>query len=58
MTRTASARSLAFRNGLPAPHDQEDDRGLPIDRVCIKGLNHPIEVRTTEGDHQSKIAKV
>lgn len=58
MTRTAAARSLAFRQGLPAPHDQEDDRGLPIDRVGIKGLTHPIEVRTTGGAHQSTVAKV
>ena len=58
MTRTASARSLAYRNGLPARHDEEDDRGLPIDRVGIKGLVHPIEVRASDGTHQSTVAKV
>jgi GTP cyclohydrolase I len=53
-----SARALAYRNHLPAPHDQEDDRGLPIDRVGIKGLAHPIEVRTGEGPNQSTVARV
>ena len=47
--------NLAFlkANSLPDVQANKDERALPIDRVGIRGLRHPITIRSAQGDFPS-----
>jgi GTP cyclohydrolase I len=47
--------NLAFlkANSLPDVQANKDERALPIERVGIRGLRHPITIRSAQGDFPS-----
>jgi GTP cyclohydrolase I len=55
---TRRAFSFPAMKELKDTQNERDDRNLPIDRVGVKGLRFPVEVRDKDGSTQRTVATV